>query len=161
MAHARKQVDHRYRYEQVWSAAVRMVRVDLRFPVHEQDEATGFVLFDWVENNRPYPGSIELVRTEVDGVPQVRVVVQVPSMPTYVEQMLVDRLARKLEDEFGQPPPPPRREPPRAERPPEDDDGADRDCGDGDADRDRARDGNHDRNGNGNRRREGTQRPQR
>jgi hypothetical protein len=125
VAHAKKQADHRYRFEQVWSAAIRMVRVDLRFPVQDQDPATGFMLFDWVEHNRQYPGSIELVRTDVDGVPHVRVVVQVPSMPSYVEQMLLDRLARKLTDEFGEPPPSPppaRPEPPPAERPGDDED---------------------------------------
>jgi hypothetical protein len=103
-AHARKQVDHRYRYEQVWSASVRLVRVDLRYQVDDQSPEAGFVLFQYRDGDRSYPGSIELVRTEIDGQPHVRVIVQIASMPAYVEQLLVDRLARKLREEYGEPP---------------------------------------------------------
>ncbi len=117
-AQARKQTDTRYRYEQVWSASLRLVRVDLRYPVDDQDSEAGFVLFQYRDGDRSYPGSIELVRTEVDDAPCVRVVVQIPSMPSYIEQMLVDRLNRKLRDEFGEPPP---ARPRRPARPPNDD----------------------------------------
>ena len=63
-----------------------------------------------VQAGREFPGSIELVRTRVEGVDYVRTVVQIPSMPSYVEQMLLDRLERKLRAEFGSPPEQPRRE---------------------------------------------------
>jgi hypothetical protein len=115
IASARKQQDYTYRYEQVWSAAVRMVRVDLRLGVDDQDETIGYLLFQYRDTlGRPHPGSIELVRTQDErGAAIVRAVVQIPAMPSYIEQMIVDRLARKLREEFGDPPvvrPPPSRE---------------------------------------------------
>lgn len=124
-AAARKQQDFAYRFEDVWSASVRMVRVDLRFPVRDQDPSIGYLLFEYQDRGRAHPGSIELVRFAERGQDKVKVVVQIPAMPTYIEQMMLDRLARKLLEELGEPPPPPRRpEPaPPAEDPPADDDG--------------------------------------
>jgi hypothetical protein len=106
LASARKQQDYTYRYEQVWSASVRMVRVDLRLGVDDQDETIGYLLFQYRDTlGRPHPGSIELVRTQDErGANIVRAVVQIPAMPSYIEQMIVDRLARKLREEFGDPP---------------------------------------------------------
>jgi hypothetical protein len=121
-AHARKQQDHTYRFEQVWSAAVRMVRVDLRYPIEDQDPSIGYVLFQYQDRGRAFPGSIELVRTRVEGVDYIRTVVQIPSMPSYVEQMLLDRLERKLRAEFGDPPEQPRRERRPSDRGDEDED---------------------------------------
>lgn len=120
-ASARKQQDFRYRFEDVWSASVRMVRVDLRFPVRDQDESIGYLLFEYQDRGRTHPGSIELVRVSQDGRDEIKVVVQIPAMPSYIEQMMLDRLSRKLLDELGEPPPPPRRRPdPPAEEPPPD-----------------------------------------
>jgi hypothetical protein len=136
VAHARKQTDHRYVYEQVWSAAVRMVRVDLRYPIDDQDPSIGYVLFQYQDRGRAYPGSIELVRTEVEGVEYVRTVVQIPSMPSYVEQMMLDRLGRKLRAEFGDPPERPRQPTAPAQPPPNRDRDRDRtdEAPEGDAD---------------------------
>jgi hypothetical protein len=122
-AEARKQQDYGYRFEQVWSASVRMVRVDMRFPISDQDESIGYLLFEYRDRGRSHPGSIELVRLNERGQERIKVVVQIPAMPSYIEQMLLDRLGRKLVDEFGQPLPPPRRRPdPPTEEPPADDD---------------------------------------
>lgn len=123
VAEARKSQDFLYRWEQVWSASVRMVRVDLRFPITDQDESIGYLLFEYEDRGRSHPGSIELVRLTGGRRDKVKVVVQIPAMPSYIEQMMLDRLARKLRDEFGEPPPPPPppREPePPAEEPPPD-----------------------------------------
>lgn len=109
-AGARANGDFAWTWDQVWGATVRMVRVDMGCPIRERDEEIGFVLFDYVDGNRTYPGSVELVRSRVDGREQIRVVVQIPAMPSYIEQMIVDRLQRKLQADFGDPPPaPPRR----------------------------------------------------
>ena len=113
-AGARQQQDTAYRFEQVWSAAIRLIRVDYGCTITDRDEETGFFTFDWREGQRTYPGSFELVRMQVDGRDQVRAVVQIPAMPSYVEQMVLDRLARKLVDEYGEPP----RPPPRNRQPP-------------------------------------------
>ena len=82
-----------------------MIRVDLRLSVQDQDESIGYVLFDWKDSTgREHPGGLELVRARRDGRDSIRVVVQIPAMPSYVEQMLLDRLERKLRAEFGDPP---------------------------------------------------------
>lgn len=116
-ASARLTTEYTYTYDQLWQASVRMIAVDLRFPITERDPEIGYVLFNYVEQGREYRGSLELVRTEgPHGGPQVRVVVQVVSMPTYVERMMLDRLGRKLSDDYGQPPPSRRPAPPPAPR---------------------------------------------
>jgi hypothetical protein len=50
-----------------------------------------------------YPGSVELVCIADQGGGQIRVVIQIPAMPSYIERMLLDKLEKKLVDEFGQP----------------------------------------------------------
>ncbi len=107
-AHARMQSDYRYSFEQVWNAALRMVRVDMRLPVTDKDVEAGYLLFDYIDHGKSYPGSLELVRGEKDRRPLTKVVVQVQGMPVYVEQMMVDKLARKLRDEYGEPLAPPK-----------------------------------------------------
>lgn len=111
LVRARVQTDYAYAWAQVWQAAVRLVRVDLQCPVTDRDEDIGYVMFDYRDAGRTHAGSVELVRTTgSDGVERVRAVVQIPSMPSWVERMILDRLTRKLRDDFG--------EPPRARRPP-------------------------------------------
>jgi hypothetical protein len=102
-ASARKTSEVTYDYGQVWATAVRLVRVDYGFNVRDRDEEVGFLLFDYVESGRTHAGSIELVRVGAPAEGRIRIVVQVPSMPSYVEQMLLERLRRKLRDDFGMP----------------------------------------------------------
>lgn len=105
LARARVQTDYTYAWNQVWQAAVRMVRVDLQCPITDRDADIGYVMFDYADSGRAHAGSVELVRTTgSDGIERVRAVVQVPSMPSWVERMLIDRLTRKLRDDFGEPP---------------------------------------------------------
>ena len=129
-AQARVAGDVAYSYAQTWQAAIRMIRVDLACPVTDRDEENGFLLFDYQHSGRSYPGSVEIVRsTDEHGVEHIRVAVQVSAMPTYVERMMLDRLTRKLRDDFGEPrrprpvaPTPPAAEPaePAPEAPVED-----------------------------------------
>ena len=105
---ARKQSDVRYPFEQVWSAALRLVRVDLRMPVTDRDAEVGYMLFDYLDHGKRFPGSLELVRGDRDKGPATKIVVQVVGMPAYVEQMLLERLQQKLRAEFGEPFEPPR-----------------------------------------------------
>ena len=102
-ASARRSDTHGYRYDQLWGSVVRMVRVDYGFTVRDRDQDIGYVLFDYIDGGRAHPASFELVRVRENGRERVRVSVQVPSMPSYVERMLLDRLTRKLRDEYGQP----------------------------------------------------------
>jgi hypothetical protein len=114
-ASARLSDEFTYTYDQLWRATVRMIAVDLRFPISQRDPEIGFVLFEYRDQGRAHHGSVELVRTQgPHGGRQVRVVVQVPSMPSYVERMLLDRLRRKLSSDYGAPPPS-RRPPPVAD----------------------------------------------
>ena len=116
LVRARVQTDYTYTWNQVWQAAVRMVRVDLQCPITDRDADIGYVMFDYTDGGRAHAGSVELVRaTGTDGIERVRAVVQVPSMPSWVERMMIDRLTRKLRDDFGDPPRgarPPRTPPP-------------------------------------------------
>jgi hypothetical protein len=91
-----------------------MLRVDFQSPIQEKDQESGYFLFDFPESGKQHPGSAELVRTSEGGVETVRVVFTIAALPTYVEQMLLDRLERKLSQEFGDPTPPPK----RPEKPP-------------------------------------------
>ena len=36
---------------------------------------------------------------------------QIPAMPSYIERMLLDKIKRKLMDEYGEPLPPPKKKP--------------------------------------------------
>ncbi|MCA9534023.1 MAG: hypothetical protein KC593_10095 [Myxococcales bacterium] len=104
-AAARRTTDLGYRYDQVWTAAVRLVRVDYGFTVTERDQELGFVMFDYIESGRTYGGSIEVLRTaDALGRDRVRVVVVIQGQPEYVERMIMDRLERKLRGDYGAPP---------------------------------------------------------
>mgnify|MGYP001794057606 CR=1 FL=1 len=102
-ASARRSDRHAYRYAQVWSAVVRLLRVDYRFPIRERDQEVGFVLFEVVDQDQSYPASLELARLEEQGREVVQVTLQVPGRPSYVERMILDRLARKLRVSYGPP----------------------------------------------------------
>jgi hypothetical protein len=119
---ARKQSELNYGFDQVWNAALRLVRVDMRLPVTDRDPEAGYMLFDYLDHGKRYAGSIELVRHERERRPATKAVIQVQGMPAYVEQMLLDRLGRKLKEEYGEPleptpPPPPAEKPPEAKPP--------------------------------------------
>jgi hypothetical protein len=123
-ASARRQCELRYPFERIWNTALRMVRVDMRMTVTERDADAGFLLFDYVDHGKRYPGSIELLRGDGGRAPATKVVVQVQGMPTYVEQMLLDKLTAKLRAELGDPvvpsePVPPRKPDPAPEPKPE------------------------------------------
>lgn len=107
---ARRQHEFPYAFDQVWNAALRLVRVDLRCPVSDRDPEGGYVLFEYESSGKRYPGSLELVR---NGAITTLVVAQVKGMPSYVEQMLLDRLEKKLLSEFGPPVAPPKPPPPK------------------------------------------------
>jgi len=117
-AQARTTHEYVYPRDKVWNTSLRLVRIDLGCALGDRDAEVGYFTFDYVDGNRRYPGSVELVPARVEGRDGVRVVVQIPAMPAYVERMVLDRLARKLVDDYGEapaaPPPPPR----PAERPP-------------------------------------------
>jgi hypothetical protein len=118
-ADAKATYESPYGYDRTWNAALRFVRVDNGWKITEKDEASGYLLFDYVspENVKPAPASLELVRAPGDGATSV--VVQIARMPRYHEQALLDELSAKMRREYGEPPPPR----PRAPEPAPDDAG--------------------------------------
>jgi hypothetical protein len=117
-ASARRQTEYQYPFERVWNAALRLVRVDMHLPVTDRDMDAGYLLFDYVDHGRRFPGSFELVKREKNQRPYVTAVVQVGGMPSYIEQMLLDKLERKLKDELGEPMEPPKPAPDKPKEPP-------------------------------------------
>jgi hypothetical protein len=118
-AAARKQRELPHRIDQVWNAALRMIRVDLQMAVTDRDQEGGYVLFEYVSNGKRFPGSIELIQQAKGARPTTVVVTQVRGQPSYVEVMLLDRLEKKLAEEIGVPPEPPK-EKEKPKPPPED-----------------------------------------
>ena len=82
--HAKKTEDFRHTYDQVWGAAIRLIRVDQGYPIKDRDESVGYFLFDYKDDNRTFPGSVELVRIEDQGGGPIRAVIQNPAMPSYI-----------------------------------------------------------------------------
>jgi len=103
-AAARRDLSVEYRYEQVWGAAIRMLRVDYGFTIQDRDADNGYLLFDYVDAGRSYPGSVELLRVGQGEDASVRVTLQVSAMPSYVERMLMDRLRSNMTRDYGAPP---------------------------------------------------------
>lgn len=117
---ARRESKLRYPYSLVWTTAVRMVRVDYSSPITEKDKEEGYFLFAFVHDGKEHPGSFEVIEDDGDGA---RVIVQIPAMPSYVEQMLIDKLERKLSQDHGAPRDKKAPEPKKPSAPAEGDDG--------------------------------------
>ena len=99
-AFAKRESTLRYPYSLVWTTAVRMIRVDYESPITEKDKDEGYFLFSFLHQGKEHPGSFEVIEDADNGA---RVVVQIPAMPSYVEQMLLDKLERKLSQDHGAP----------------------------------------------------------
>ena len=112
---ARREATFNYPYSRVWTAAVRLMRVDFECAITEKDKDDGYFLFEYPDHGKQFPGSVELVATTQDDIESVRVVIQIPAMPSYVEGMMMERLGRKLEQEFGAPKQPKRAAPKKDE----------------------------------------------
>jgi hypothetical protein len=95
-----------YRYQQLWSSAVRFLRVDNGFAIKEQDKETGYLLFEYPDAGRSLVGSMELIPTVTNNKKYINVNIRIQDMPTYVEVVLADKLVRKLRAEYGDPPMP-------------------------------------------------------
>lgn len=102
-AEARSSQDSPYTYEQTFGSALRMLTVDLGFKVTEKDAEWGYVMFEYDDptgSKKKPRGSFEFVRAE----DAVHVSVQIPALPSYHEQLLLDKLKRKLSEDHGSPP---------------------------------------------------------
>jgi hypothetical protein len=108
VAHARREATFNYPYSRVWTTAVRLMRVDFEAQITEKDKDDGYFLFEFPDRGKSFAGSMELIASQKDEAETVRVVLTIQALPTYVESMLMERLAKKLLQEFG---PPPERKP--------------------------------------------------
>ena len=110
-ARAKSTYESSYGYDRTWNAGMRLVRVDMGMKLTEKDESSGYLLFDYTSpesGKKAVPGSMEFIRSKDTGA--VRVIVQIPAMPAYHEQVLIDGLQKKMKSEYGDPPkkaPPP------------------------------------------------------
>ncbi len=104
-ADAKSTYESPYGYDRTWNAALRLVRVDNGWKITEKDDQNGYLLFDYQspENRKATPGTLELVRGR-DSEANVSVLVQLPQMPHYHEQVVLDSLAAKMRREYGDPP---------------------------------------------------------
>ncbi len=117
-ADAKATYESPYGFDRTWNAAIRLVRVDNGWKVTEKEESSGYILFDYrsPESSKVSPGSIELVKAQSpEGT--VSVLVQLPQMPHYHEQVLLDALSSKMRREYGDPPERRKLEPPSQEVP--------------------------------------------
>lgn len=123
-----------YSYEQTFGTAVRLLKVDLELEVTEVDSEWGILSFVYTSSEsgkRKNRGSFTFVKDE-DGVD---VSLQIPQMPSYHEQIIIDKLKLKLTSEYGDPPPP-RKKPKKDRKKDEDKDKDDKDKNkDGDKDK--------------------------
>jgi hypothetical protein len=112
-ARARVAFSSAYTLEQNFSAALRLIRVDMGLRITEKDPEAAYVLFEYRSNEsgaRVTPGSIEMVpRSDT-----VQVTVQLPQMPQYHEDVMATALKKKLLNDYGEPP---RRRPSPPSRP--------------------------------------------
>jgi hypothetical protein len=104
-ANAKSTYESPYGYDRTWNAALRLVRVDNGWKITEKDDGSGYILFEYKspESNKASAGSLELVRPR-DTDSLVSVLAQLPQMPHYHEQVLLDALASKMRREYGDPP---------------------------------------------------------
>jgi uncharacterized membrane protein len=98
-ASANAQVDVGYSRVQVFSAALRYLRIDLGYEVTEQNADAAYLLFRYKAVGEPDArfGAFEIVETKTG----VRLWVKLPQMPSYHEQVLKDGLMRKLRSDYG------------------------------------------------------------
>lgn len=111
-AAARSEAEVAYTREQAFSAALRYLRVNLSYEVTEKDPQAAYLLFSFSDPALPKKtahGSIELVQRDK----VVRVLVNLPELPSYREELLKRGLLEKLRTEYGEPPAAPPPEPPK------------------------------------------------
>ncbi len=103
---AQSSYDSPYGYDRTWNAALRLIRIDMNLKVIEKDEQSGYLLFEYTSTEsgkQVSQGSLELVKPrELDG--PIHVIVQLPQMPRYHEQVILNQLTRKMRTEYGDPP---------------------------------------------------------
>jgi len=120
-AAASAKADVSYTRQQVYSGALRYLRIDLDCVVTEKDEVAAYLLFKYQPQGQREAsfGALEIIERGQT----VAVVVRLPRLPAYYEIQLKDGLVRKLQEDYGiskpRRPAPPAAEPaPKPPKPP-------------------------------------------
>lgn len=89
-----------YSQQQVYSAAVRYLRIDLRYEITERDPEAAYLLFEYQPLGQKGTrfGAVEIVKLQQG----VRLAVRMPDQPSYQEAMLRDGLVKKLRSDYGE-----------------------------------------------------------
>jgi len=101
-AWARAEAEVGYTREQAFSAALRYLRVDLGYEVTEKDPDAAYWLFSFAAPEvarKTAHGSIEVIQRKRT----VRVLISLPELPSYREEVLKRGLLDKLRTEYGEP----------------------------------------------------------
>jgi len=102
-ANARTAFQSSYTLDQNFSSALRMIRIDMGLKITEKDPESAYIMFEYKSNEsgqKLSPGSIEMVPAQG----AVQVVVQLPQMPQYHEEVMANSLRKKLQQDYGEPP---------------------------------------------------------
>lgn len=112
-AQAGSSTELRYTQSQIFSGALRYLRIDLGYEITEKDPEAAYLLFTYTPQGRKDPtfGAVEIVATQQ----AVRLIIKLPQLPSYQEAMIRDGLIRKLREEYGAEPPRPA--PPKEDKP--------------------------------------------
>jgi hypothetical protein len=101
-----------YVVSDVWPSAIRFLRIERGYTIREKDVDAGYVLFELVEGQRKYRGSLELVRATESGREATKAIFSLPDLPRHFEILLSDKLAEKVREDLGAPAAPTARRPP-------------------------------------------------
>jgi hypothetical protein len=109
-AEAETTYESTYGFDRTWNAALRMVRVDMGCKITEKDDQSGYLMFEYRSaegggSKKTSSGSMEFVKPKEPDAP-VRLVIQLPQMPRYHEQVMLDTLVKKMRAEYGDAPQP-------------------------------------------------------
>ena len=101
---ATARVEHSLSYTktQSFNSALRFLRVDNGYTIVEKDLDSGYLMFEYptTGSSETTSGSIEVIERGSE----VAIVIQLPKMPHYHEQMLASGLLKKLRADYGAPP---------------------------------------------------------
>ena len=106
-----------WKFEVVWPALLRFLRIDEGHEILEKDSEAGYVIFRIKDEGKDYQGALEAVPIIQDRRPSVRLSLRIEDRPDYMASGILQRFLYKLQDEYGPPPPPP--PPPEEKKPKE------------------------------------------
>lgn len=98
-AEARSGVTWSYPQDEIYSTAVRFLRIDRGCSITDRDAQAAYLIFECKDGKQVKHGALELFQ-QSDGV---RVQVSLSDEPSYMEQRFLELLGRKLREERGPP----------------------------------------------------------